>query len=142
MKAYPFGSASTAGTIARDETLALKLTGQIGPSNSLGEARFGVSKHGDSKPIAGIYQQRRTGYNQHTGPPLPGNKRIIVKMRTYRPTNPQTAPQQAWRAIFASGVSLWQGLTSEQKATYNSAGSRKNLSGFNLYMRGHLRANL
>lgn len=140
MKVKPFDPASPQGTIQRDETLALKIHGKLGPSNSLGEARLGVSKLGDSKPMAGIYMRRKIGYNQYTGPPDSETGEIIVKMRSYRPTNPQTVPQQTWRTVFANGMAAWQGLTDGQKHEYNVRGSRIGRSGVNLFMRKYLQS--
>jgi len=78
-------------------------------------------------PMAGIYQVRRYGA-----------KRVLVQEKFYRPTNPQTAPQQAWRAVFSAGKAAWDVLTSDEKLALNKRARPLKMSGFNLFMREYL----
>lgn len=56
----------------------------------------------------------------------------------YITKNPRSAPQQAWRQIFAAAVSAWQGLTVEQKIVYHRASMGKHMSGYNVFLKEYL----
>jgi len=73
------------------------------------------------------YQRRRTWHGI-----------IWSAMRAYMPTNPQTVPQQAWRAKFAGAVSAWQGLTGLQKGIWNSYNYPKHPTGYTRFIRAYL----
>jgi len=62
-------------------------------------------------------------------------------MRYYRPTNPQTAPQQAWRAVFAAGISGYKSLTAPEKLALNKEARKCRQSGLTLFLSRHLQAN-
>lgn len=65
-------------------------------------------------------------------------KRIFTRGKFYIPSNPQTAPQQAWRAVFANGMTAWGALTSEQQKEYNDKANKLGLLGKNLFMKNYL----
>ena len=95
--------------------------------NQYGVAVYAISYYGHYNLWAGIYQQRPRA----TG-------RLTVKEKYYWPTNPQTAPQQANRNSFAAAVLAWQGLTDEQKEHYRERAKRKQMSGYNLYIKEYM----
>lgn len=42
----------------------------------------------------------------------------VVKCKYYTPTNPRTSLQQSWRGVFASAMSTWTAMPSEEKASW------------------------
>ena len=101
----------------------------IAETGIAGEVRGRISSPAVFRDIdlAGIWQVRtRSG------------RKTQVKMAFYTPFNPQTEAQQAWRAIFAAGVSAWQALTESAKNIYRTRAEYLPLTGFNLYLREHL----
>lgn len=118
---------------------ALQARGKTGRSGGFGFIRFGYSNFGATNFTGGIYQKRVTGYN-HTGR-IAGRKRraYYVKMRPYRPTNPQTEEQQANRNKMALAVAAWSDLTPVEKSYYNERGKRYNKVGRNLFISWYLK---
>ena len=97
-----------------------------------GEAFFGTGGFGSDEidpnsDYYGIYQMRRCkeGY-------------IPVQMKFYRPSNPQTAPQQANRSKLADAVVAWQNLTQEQKEVYNQNAVIHHITGYNLFCKEYM----
>jgi len=113
-----------------EQGMSLQLRGQLGFNSGCGMARCGYSRCGASKIFGGIYQRTKT---------LEGWR--IVRKRYHRPTNPQTVPQQAWRAVFAAGVSGYQALTSDQKKALNIEARKYRQSGLTLFLRRYLQSN-
>jgi hypothetical protein len=120
-------------------TFGFRIHGKLGWSGGFGFGRFGGMRFGEKRRIGGIYQRRRRGYNNHTGPPGPNTETYFVLMRSYQPTNPQTVPQQANRAKITAGVIAWQSLTTEQKHVYNERASKNSRRGYNLFMSEYLK---
>lgn len=100
---------------------------RFGFSHSFGTAFFGYTRFGDFNEYAGIYTYRNNW-----------KQRKHIAMQFYWPTNPQTVPQQAWRAVFANGAVAWQSLTSDQKAEYNKRAKQKHMTGYHLHQREYL----
>lgn len=118
----------------------LQQRGRLSYSNGFGFAVFGESRFGDSRMMGGIYQKRSAGYNQFTGPPPQNAEVIYVKMRSYRPTNPQTTAQQAQRQKLIDGWVAWGSLTNEEKTVYNQRANRKGRFGCYLFMSEYLKS--
>lgn len=113
---------------------------KLGWGNGFGFIRFADAKFGDSNRSAGIYQRRVTGYNQTgriAGRPRKG---YYVKMRKYRPTNPQTTAQQAQRQKMTDAIISWQGLTNEQQSEYNKRAIKQGRAGYLLYRSEYLKS--
>lgn len=110
--------------------MSVHTTGLVGVSGGFGRLCFGFNRFGFYNELLGIYQRKKT---------LKGVG--ISRMAFYRGSNPRTTAQQAWRAVFATGVSTWQALTDEQKHAYHVRVRGKHLEGFNLFMREYLAAN-
>lgn len=89
--------------------------------------KFNKKIVGTASPYRGIYQMRRCkeGY-------------IPIKMKFYAPANPQTEPQQLNRAKYAAAVLAWQGLTTEQKKSYNVKVGRRHCSGYNIFIKEYM----
>lgn len=111
------------------ELFALEWKGTFGAIKSYKNGDITVAEAMALNPFVGIYQKKHT----FEGP-------RISHMKLYKPTNPQTAEQQAHRNIFKDGVLLWQGLTELEKKAYNDRAKQYRFSGFNLFMREYLNA--
>lgn len=105
----------------------LMVRGKLGRPNGLGFHALGWSILGDRMDGAGIYQR-----NGRWDP----NR--IVRMKHYRGHNPQTEVQQAWRAVFASGVQAWHNLSDEEQLVFRSLAHPKSRNGFQRFMRQYL----
>lgn len=140
VKVLPIKLDGEGNVIQHESMFALQARGKSGPGAGLGFARFGHSKYGADNQSGGIYQKRVTGYNQTgriTGRP---RKTYFVKMRNYRPTNPQTPLQQAHRAKMAAAVAAWTALTDVEKSSYNERGKRANKVGRNLFISEYIKS--
>lgn len=138
VKLKPLNVAGVEGLLNGEASPAIAITGNIGNGNGYGFARRGNALYGDSRGVAGIYQKRYTGYNQHGY--IPGKKRApyYVRMRFYRPTNPRTVAQQANRTKFQEAVENWQAMDDAQRAPYKARASRKGRRGRNLYIQEYM----
>ena len=115
-------------------------------------AKFGTKKFGTFKFGTGVVSKFRDEicYNG-----LPGgfavrgsiNKEFIYAVKNnqqrkyayFVPTNPQTAPQQSWRAKFTAGVIAAQALTEGQKEEYRKdAYRKKGRTWFTMFMAQYL----
>lgn len=92
--------------------------------------KLGEAGEPDPLGVKGIYQARMTKRGK-----------VPVKMRFYRPTNPQTVPQEANRAKFAAAMSAWQALTSDEKAAYTERAKRRGMFGWGLFIRDYFQNN-
>lgn len=113
-----------------EKLMSLDVRGQFGFSAGCGIARCGWTKCGSSKDFGGIYQRKKTLKGWRTS-----------RMKYYRPSNPQTTPQQAWRAVFAAGVSGYQSLTADEKNALNKEARKYRQSGLTLFLRRYLQSN-
>ena len=62
-----------------------------------------------------------------------GNTR--QKLPFYRPTNPNTAAQQANRSRFADAADSWNALSDSQKESYNVRARPLSITGYNLFLK-------
>lgn len=113
--------------------------GIIGWGCGFGFARFGDAKYGNADHISGIYQKRVTGYNQYGINPERPRRSYYVRMRKYRPTNPQTPLQQANRDKFRNAGLAWNELTPEQKMAYNKTGKKRGNSGRSIFISWYMK---
>lgn len=75
-----------------------------------------------------IYQRRHTNHGI-----------IVVKEKNYNPA-PRSVPWLApYQAKYASGVTLWQNMSSEAKKTWNSYNYPRQMSGYNKFLHYYLR---
>lgn len=141
VKVGGLGLAGIPGLLGGQSMAGLTQKYGIGRSCGFGFIRFGSTQFGDSRFFSGIYQKRVTGYNQTGRIASRPRRTYYVRMRTYRPTNPQTVPQQANRTKFADASAAWSLLTTVEKSVYNTRGKRRNRIGRNLfiseYMKNH-----
>ena len=101
----------------------------------IAETPFGVASFADSIfgnifILSGIYHKIITNK---------GNE--IRRHDYYFPKNPRKIPQQANRAKLLPGIVAWRNLTQEQKGVYNKRTLRKDMSGYNLFLREYLLSN-
>jgi len=125
-------------TTSDERTFDFGLTGRLGRPWEYGQKIFGWAGYGVEENLMdtndgtpknryGIYQRRtRNGKTQ------------FVREEFYWPTNPQTVPQQAWRATFKAGMVAWSNLTDEQKKAYNIKGTKIGTMGQNVFMKEYL----
>lgn len=145
-----------------DRLYSIETTKSFGLPNGLGFITCGVSPLGEDNEMAGIYQRRTAskvqldpmnavlgtinlGFNKlgsYQTKKLDSqyNHKIIIRMRHYVPTNPQTEPQQAGRTYFATLVSAWQALTQSEKDIWNKKNFPVHMSGYNRFLSYHLNA--
>jgi len=61
-------------------------------------------------------------------------------MDYYTPSNPRTAAQQAWRAVFAAGIAAWHALSDEEKEEWKRrAKEEKSMVGQHLFQSVYLK---
>ena len=127
------GISGVADLMSGKTLLSIKQSKSIGRSCGFGNGRFGYTGFGDNRFFTGTYQKRVTGYNQ-TGR-IPGRVRrsYYVRMRSYRPTNPNSINQQKYRNLFKDAVNSWSLLTVVDKSIYNKRATRLGRVGRNLY---------
>lgn len=128
-----------ADLMAGKTLLCLKQRGIVGRSCGFGNGRFGSTWLGDNRFFSGIFQKRVTGYNQ-TGR-IAGRPRrtYYVRMKSYRPSNPNTPAQQAARQKFRDALNGWTLLTAVEKSVYNKRGTRRGLYGRSVYVSEYLK---
>ena len=95
------------------------------------EIRKKLGKPGDPDPydVLGIYQIRH--YKKYTR---------VVKEKFYNPGPPTHQGQLDAQDKFRAGVLAWQALTESQKQVYNDRTKRKEMYGFNLFLREYMLA--
>ncbi len=110
---------------------SLDARGTFARGGGFGRLTFSYNYFGYHTLHAGIYSGKKT---------LVG--RGVSKMRFYRPTNPQTPRQQAWRAVLASAWPIWHSLSSTEKEKYRLRGAKYHMSGANIFMSDYLKSHL
>lgn len=108
---------------------SLEARGKFAYSGGLGRIRLGYTRLGFYNEMHGVYQRKVT---------LQGKK--TSRMRYYRPTNPQTVPQQAWRANMATMWGVYNTLTSDEKLQLSREARRYRLSGPQLFASRYLKS--
>jgi len=89
---------------------------------------------GDDNEFSGQYAQRRHRKgNGYYVPPTYGTPKNFF-FRPYWPSQPPSESRDAQQAKLTYAVSLWQGLTSEQKAVYNAIAIKKGRRGYNYFI--------
>lgn len=96
------------------------------------EARGKVGRPEWDDPLNayGIWQMRMTKRGK-----------VPIKMKFYEPTNPRTEAQQANRQKFADAMEAWGNLTESEQDEYTEAAKKKNLFGWNLFIREYFQSN-
>jgi len=84
-----------------------------------------------------IYKYYHPGYSGFVK--RGSSAQIVTKI--YRPYNPRTAFQQAWRAYMYWGVKNWQSFDEETKRYYNQRVKRIGECGYHRYLSLYLKAN-
>ena len=139
VKVLPVGQKGVEGILNGETMAGIRQTGSIRRGDGFGFIRLGHSTFGAIAHVGGVYQKRVTGYN-NTGRKahLPRNA-YYVRMRYYRPTNPNTPAQQAGRSKFADAVAGWAALTAAEKEEYNKRAHKLSRRGRNLYISEYMR---
>lgn len=109
--------------------MSIDARGWIGYGGGFGKIVFSHNRFGFNCPFAGIYSSQRTSKG-----------RVHYLKTFYRPTNPQTPTQQAWRSVFTAGKAQYDTFDPETKLEYKIRGKRRGLTGYNLFMSEWLNA--
>lgn len=134
VKLIPLKKGINEGILSGKTTPGYQVHGSLGRGTGYGFIRRGNGIYGEDVPVGGIYQRRVTGYNQAGRNPNDPRREYFVRMRNYRPTNPQTIPQQANRVTFAGAVAAWQAMTEEERLPWVKRASKKSRRGRNLFI--------
>jgi hypothetical protein len=106
---------------------SLDARGKFGFSGGLGRMALGYNRVGFYNWFCGIYAK-----HYYYGKPY------ISRMKFYRPANPQTEAQQAWRAVYADSINSWRALSDNEKKRYNTRAFGQRMSGYNLFQKEYL----
>jgi hypothetical protein len=101
--------------------------GKFGRGGGFGRIAFGYNFFGFYSEFSGIYQK-----HYYCGKPY------ISKMKFYRPSNPRTDKQQAWRNKFASGMQAWGALEPEVKEQWSIKAKKERIPAYSLFLRQYL----
>lgn len=112
-----------------DALLSFNTSKKLGFSGGFGAIAPGYNRFGFYDIRAGIYQRKKTLKGYRTS-----------RMAFYRPTNPQTVAQQAWRATFAAGMVAYAALTPTEKGLLFKAARSQRISASNLFLRKWLQS--
>lgn len=94
--------------------LSFRAVGKFGFSGGFGGIRLGFNRLGFYSKHSGIYSMYKKG-----------DHRYNLKKKFYRPTNPRTEKQQAWRETFAEGMKAWGELDKKEKERYYIRGDQQ-----------------
>jgi len=123
-----------------ESVAGMEVRGHFGRSLNVGRMRLGYNYVGADVPSFGIYSRKVYGQGVTLKPSKRGDRWGLSRMVFYRPTNPQTVPQQAWRAVFAEAISTWRGLTDLERASYSKKARTRGMSGYNLFISNWLQS--
>ena len=139
VKVLPVGQKGVEGILNGETMAGIRQTGSIRRGDGFGFIRLGHSTFGAIAHVGGVYQKRVTGYNNTGRKAHLPRKAYYVRMRYYRPTNPNTPAQQAGRSKFADAVAGWAALTAAEKEEYNKRAHKLSRRGRNLYISEYMR---
>lgn len=139
VKVLPIGQKGVEGILNGETMAGIRQTGSIRRGDGFGFIRLGHSTFGTIAHVGGVYQKRVTGYNNTGRKAHLPRKAYYVRMRYYRPTNPNTPAQQAGRSKFADAVAGWAALTAAEKEEYNKRAHKLSRRGRNLYISEYMR---
>lgn len=139
VKVLPIGQKGIEGILNGETMAGIGQTGSIRRGDGFGFIRLGHSTFGAVAHAGGVYQKRVTGYNNTGRKAHLPRKAYYVRMRYYRPTNPNTPAQQAGRSKFADAVAGWAALTAAEKEEYNKRAHKRSRRGRNLYISEYMR---
>lgn len=135
----PVGQKGVEGILNGETMAGIRQTGSIRRGDGFGFIRLGHSTFGAIAHVGGVYQKRVTGYNNTGRKAHLPRKAYYVRMRYYRPTNPNTSLQQAKRSMFADAMASWQGLSPAEKIEWKKKASRQSRRGHNLYISEYMK---
>lgn len=107
---------------------SVDVRGEFGFSCGFGKGKWNLGRWGFYSPYAGIFSGKVTKKG-----------RGLSQMIFYRPSNPQTPIQQAWRAKFTAGKAAWDALTPDEKLALSKEAQGRGMTGYNLFQSRWLR---
>lgn len=93
-----------------------------------GDSRFGEVDFGEIYMLTGIWKKYKVA-----------GKYRNTRVGYYHPYDPESVAQLSWRAKMRSVVSAWHALGTDEKMKYNRLARSYRMSGFNLYIKRHIR---
>jgi hypothetical protein len=82
-----------------------------------------------------VYQRVQPGLGNVASDP---SKSLQLRAHTI-PTDPQTAPQLARRAVFSNAVAAWQALSEAEKNSYAPEAAKRGLPAYQFFLSRYLR---
>lgn len=110
-----------------DTLYSASVRGKFGTTGGYGVARYAGGAWGVLERLGGIFKRHRVKGGHAT-----------ILMPYYRPKNPQTPTQQAWRAQMTAAWSAWGVLTADERALWYKRAVKRGLSGPNLFVSDYL----
>jgi hypothetical protein len=107
--------------------IGVRVKKKLGVPLEYGDRWYGKFQYGYFTPLWGIYQMRKRERGS-----------IIVREKFYQPANQNQPAKVARQLIFAAAIAAWQGLTGEQKASYNLKAKGKHMFGYQVYLKEYL----
>lgn len=141
VKLRPIGQGGIDGIIQGDTMAGIQQTRSIRRGDGFAFIRFGHSAFGASCFAGGVYQKRVTGYNRYGRNPERVRRAYYVRVRYYRPTNPNTPAQQTNRNKFKAAMEGWQALDPAEKQEYRKRAQKLSTRGYCLYISEYMRYN-
>lgn len=93
-----------------------------------GHSWFGSTEFGEIYLLTGIWKRYKIDGEYR-------NSRVGY----YHPYDPRSEAQLLWRAKMRAVVSAWHSLGTEEKMKYNRLARAYHMTGFNLYIKRHIR---
>lgn len=107
---------------------------RLGTPNMFGWIIPSWSEYGDDNEYSAVYQQRRPRQGNGLDGPIQFGSQKNFMQRPAWPIQPPSAARDAQQAKFSTAISMWQALTDEEKAVYNTIASRRSKRGFDYFM--------
>lgn len=113
-----------------EKLVSLDARGKFARTGGFGAIRFAYNYFGYHTKYAGIYSIKHTRKG-----------RALSRMKHYRPTNPRTPLQQAWRAVFTAGRNAYALLSPDDLRLLKRQAMNQRMTKYNLFMSRYLKAN-
>lgn len=123
-----------------DKIPAATIRKRLGKPNGFGWIIPGWSEFGDSCQYSGVYQQRHHRKWDGNGGFIITSAPINFFQKPAWPIQPPSVLRNAQQEKFKTALSMWQSLTDEQKAVYNTIGTKRSKRCYDLFMHKTLKS--
>lgn len=117
----------------QQKVVGFTVRGRIGRPMLCGFAMPGWSQCGEDIELAGVYQGRISRKGITLGQPIVGRHEICFMRPCWKQYEGSEA-QGVQTDKFKTAMTMWQGLTAEQKAYYNNIAVKKSRRGYNYFL--------